>query len=605
MINIKYCSDKQVSIHFNGSSFHEVLQYCKNKKFKFDPSEKVWLTSPIKVSGVIEDLMDVDVINISDEDLTKIELASNSKPSITHTGIRYQNKLLKSEPLGSYQVEGIKESLRKNGFIFNWGTGTGKTYTTISVQNHLFKHGYTNKLIILTIGAVLYNWKRELQMFGNFKEDDIQIVTSDNKEPFDKDKKVLIMTYNTYRIISEYWAKKIKKREVKRPKQTYLPIRTWSDGKCSIILDEAHKIKTPTSKRSKWTMISSDEYVHKIIATATLTPKDFLDIYAPMSFLDKALVNNLSFNDFKEDVAYLGNRFSKYAVTGFKDERIEHWKSVFDPFISFVNKRDVIADKLAEFNRKPIFMELTDEQQSIYKRVIETFLFKNVKDGKVIIDVKEVKNTFPYALQALSDPLLLLDNDKIQEDSSVYPLLKKWKFNKSVRLEYCDSIIKDHLEEEPNSKFLIWCINPNTIERLAKHYSKYDPLFIHGSSTPSGVEKNKHRDDIINEFEKSNTHKILIANPPTIGVGQNIKAANVSIFWNRDFNYESYEQAQGRNDRPGGPWEEIYEYDLIFDRSLEVAVEKRLNDRKDLNKMFANEGVISKENIKNIFLGKF
>jgi len=605
MIKLGILSEDKVSITFTGEEFSNILEYCKENKFTYIPEEKIWYTSPIKVMKAIEDLIEIDIIDVSDDDLQQIELASHPKPEIESTKIRFQKKLLKSEPLGNYQIQGIKDSLKKNGFVFNWDTGVGKTFTSISTQNHLFRHGYTNKLIILTIGAVLYNWKRELQMFGEFKEEDIQIVTSDNKEPFDKDKKVLIMTYITYRVLSEYWAKKIKKREVKRPKQTYLPIKDWSDGRCSIILDEAHKIKTPTSKRSKWTLVSSDQYVHKIIATGTLTPKDFLDIYSPITFLDKKLVANLSFNDFKDDVAYLGNRFSKYAVTGFKEDRIDYWKKVFEPYISFVDKRDVIGDKLANFNRKPIFIELDNKHKDIYRKVIDMFLFKNVKDGKVIIDVKEVRNTFPYALQALSDPLLLLDNDKIQKDSAVYPLLLKWKFKDSARLEYCDSIVKDHLEEEKDSKFLIWCTNPSTVERLAEHYKKYNPLFIHESSTPKGHEKNQYRDEVIHEFETNKNHQMLIANPPTIGVGQNIRAANISIFWNRGFNFEEYAQAQGRNDRPNGPWEEIYEYDLIFDSSLEIAVEKRLQDRQDLNKMFGNKGALSKNEIKDIFLGKF
>lgn len=608
MIKINY-EPYNSTISFTGDSFDQVLAYCKKNRFVYNPETKKWSASARKILSAIPELEDIDFIDIDDITLYKLQQEASPKPNIQHTKIRYNRNNLKAPPLGEYQKEGIKYGLKNNAIVFNWSVGAGKSFSAVGIQNHLFKKNYTNKLIIVAIGAVLYNWKRELLQFGFFEEDDIKIVTSQDKEPFDKTKKVLIMTYTSFRIISEYWCQKKRNKLLKLPKETYLPIDEWSEDNCSVILDEVHKIKNPKSKRSRWVQVSSDKFKHKILMTGTLMPKDFLDIYSPMKFLDKALVDNLSYSDFMNEVCELGNSFSKWAVNGFIEERIQYFNDKFSPYIHYIDKRNVpeLKNNLPNYNKKVIYMELEGLHKNIYRKVIQSQLYKIAEDednNNVMASISGIKiqNSFPYIIQSLSDPELL--KKKIEKTSPVYNDLQKWKFNKNQRIEYCNSIISDHLEEEKGSKFLIWCVNPDTIERLADYYKKYKPLYIHGSSTPKGQDSNKYRDDLIQQFENNKEHKILIANPATIGVGQNIKGANVSIFYNKSYEYEAYAQAIGRNDRPNGPWKEIYEYNLVFDKTFDMQLERVIENRTNLNKLFSNTKYLNQDQLKKLFNGE-
>jgi hypothetical protein len=606
MIKIVYYPKKSI-IAVSGVMFDTVISYLKKNKFTYEPKTSTLTAKPLKILTSIPELEEYDIVDISDEDYQSLELEALPPPTIKHTGIRFYKNYMKLPPLGEYQKDGIKFGLKNNGIILNWGTGTGKSMVGVSINNHLFGREFSNKLIVVAIGAVLYNWKRELMMFGYFKDEEIEIVTSKNKEPFDPDKKVLIMTYNTYRIISEYYCQKVRKKLLVKPKESYLPIEEWSDGKCSVILDEVHKIKNPKAKRTKWMLVSKDKYNHKVLASATLTPKNFLDIYAPISFIDKNLINNLSYSDFESDICELGTKFSAYGVNGFKEDRIDYYRKVFSPYISYIAKRDVISHLLPNYNKKNIYIELMGQHLDLYKAVTKEALYKIAEeleiDGELMtIPSQLIQNIFPYVMQCLSDPILL--KKKIGEDSKAYDILHKWNFKNNQKLEYCDAIIDDHLEEQKGQKFLIWCSNPDTIERLAEYYKKYNPIYIHGSSTPKGEkDRDRYRDRLVSQFETDKDCKMLIANPPTIGVGQNIKGAGVSIFWNRSFSFEEYDQAIGRNDRPNGPWKEIYEYVLQFDRTFEVSLDKIIRERLNLNMIFKDKASISREDILAILTG--
>ena len=113
-----------------------------------------------------------------------------------------------------------------------------------------FQKGLANKAIFLTVPSVMHSMRKEFRKFSDyFEEDEVQVVLSGNKECFDSRAKILIMSHDTYRLISAYWHKKVTKKTPSAPRQSHLPIEEWTgnEGSCMFVIDECHKLKNRKS----------------------------------------------------------------------------------------------------------------------------------------------------------------------------------------------------------------------------------------------------------------------------------------------------------------------------------------------------------------------
>ena len=93
---------------------------------------------------------------------------------------------------------------------------------------------------------------------------------------------------------------------------------------------------------------------------------------------------------------------------------------------------------------------------------------------------------------------------------------------------------------------------------------------------------------------------MLIANPSVLGTGVNIAFANAIIHYDRSFNFTENKQSDGRMERIGLN-EEATIYNLIVANSLEIHLEKSLENKQLVDELFLKTGYLTKERIKDIF----
>lgn len=161
--------------------------------------------------------------------------------------------LLKLPPKGDFQLTGIKKGINQNRYLYAYEMGLGKTYIVINVLNHLFYDKKVDKVLVVVPGEALYNWRRELMMFGNFVNyDEIEIATAKNRKPFTSNAKVVICTYRSMLMISDdYYKETHKGKKSTKYRSAQIPFEEWGNDR-AIILDESHcfsydtKIQTET-----------------------------------------------------------------------------------------------------------------------------------------------------------------------------------------------------------------------------------------------------------------------------------------------------------------------------------------------------------------------
>jgi SNF2 family DNA or RNA helicase len=132
----------------------------------------------------------------------------------------------------------------------------------------------------------------------------------------------------------------------------------------AVILDESHRIKSHTGKASKFLckLAERQPQAKRLCLSGTPTPKDPLDWYAQLKFLDPEILG-CSYPAFRNRIA---NTHPKYPgwVTGFRDEGLAALRERIDQHIHRV-KSDEVLD-LPDAIHTVIDVEITGKTRKFY-----------------------------------------------------------------------------------------------------------------------------------------------------------------------------------------------------------------------------------------------
>lgn len=592
MITINKSDDKFYIKIFSTTTpeFNAILLVLKTKGVKYEPGKGSTHSNPKILLDIIDELDDNFDTFVSDTVRREIE-EYNPYTVIKPCRIKIDESFFeKFPPKGQYQIDDIKKMTQYGRILNACKMGLGKTYETIQTINQLFIKKLSDRVLIITISSTLYNWKHELLEFSDlFSDEDILIVTEKNRDVFYTKKipKIVICSYNTFRLCSDFCYKQ-KNKTLKAYKKAQIDFSFWGTSRI-LICDEIHFIK---NIKTRWTQIIHYEkqyFDYRYGLSATPSPNGVQELYSLIKFLDDQLVDK-DYIDFLRSIGTVGTKFSNYALASIDEEKAKQFYSRVNPYLIRRFLRDHID--LPQVHRKNIYIELAGIQKRIYQAVVNDSLTA-IKNEKGNITYRDIQIKFPYILQSLSDPLLIQDKIIDQKD------LLTFTFDDNVKVQTLDLLLTDLFIEDNKRKIIIWAIHPATINRLVDRYKKYKPIAIHGSNTPKGEEKDKWRHNQVEFFKKSD-NQLLIANPSVLGTGVNISFANAIIHYDRDFNYTTNEQSDGRMERIGLN-EEAYIYYLIVANSLEIHLEKSLENKKMIDEVFLSTGNLTINKVKDIF----
>jgi SNF2 family DNA or RNA helicase len=155
----------------------------------------------------------------------------------------------------------------------------------------------------------------------------------------------------------------------------------------------------------------------------------------------------------------------------------------------------------------------------------------------------------------------------------------------------------DILEEQVDTngeRGIIWVWHPATAKALAKLLEKYNPLVIVGE-----IDDND-RMPILEKFKSDSSHKILIASIQVLNTSVTLIEATFQVYFERVYNFAQYWQSIARIHRIGKRKETIT-YVLIFDNSIDVALDINLSNKDLLNSKILSKEFLSLDAWKSIF----
>lgn len=406
--------------------------------------------------------------------------------------------------LKNYQIQGVKSLLKQPHNILADEMGLGKTAQALVYA----EESKSNNILIICPAHLKLNWERECKIWLKTPYT-VQVVnkSKDVLSTIENDKlgiKLLIINYDLI-------IKPLILTQVKRMKYDL------------IILDEAHYLKSPKSKRTK------------VILGTTINPmihnKSVIDLAPRKLALTGTPIPNRPIELYPILASFLPHIFNKgywWFARRYANARQTHWGWDVTGSSNLPELRQILKTHLVTKRTKAGVLK---ELPSKIKQVI---LFEPDKETKKILkkesqyDLKELK-------QAISEgktPINFEEMSTIRREMGVskVPLV----------IKHIKSILDD-----TEQKIVIFAWHKSVIQSLKDMLSDYNPVLLTGEMS------HKVKQLSVDKFQTDSSVKVFIGNIKAAGTGITLTAASTVVFVELDWVPGNITQAEDRCHRIG------------------------------------------------------
>ena len=338
------------------------------------------------------------------------------------------------------------------------------------------------------------------------------------------------------------------------PMEDFLLTYPWE----CVVLDESHRIKSPSGKSSKFCSRMGDTVPFRMCLTGTPMPHSPLDIYAQYRFLDKGIFGT-SFVNFRARYAIMGG-YGNHQVQGYQNEQELHGKMYQ---IAFRVKAEDVQD-LPEAIDIVRTCKLSASARAIYRDLDREFVAE-VGSGAVTVTNALTKL---LRLQQITSGFLTLD--KSDEDPRAKAQIRDIDTSKA---ELLLDILTDLKEEEPVAIFCRFHHDLDTVHEVGKALGRAT-LELSG------------RVNQLADWQEGKA-PLLAVQISSGGVGIDLVRTCYEIFYSIGYSLGEYLQARKRAHRPGQNRTTRFIH-LIAEDTKDQAVYDALEKREDVVESILN-----------------
>jgi SNF2 family DNA or RNA helicase len=436
--------------------------------------------------------------------------------------------------LWKHQKAAVDFAADRRATLWHMGMGTGKSRCAIE----LAKRVQAKRVLILCPLSVCSAWSEQLSKFGPAFTD-INLAKGSVKAKHKKAKDASALAY----ALAEPVVVTVNYESARNS-----PLASWLESQAFdlLVLDESHRIKSPSGATSRWVSRLAKTCRTRVALTGTPMPHSPLDIYAQF----RALVPELfgwSFVRFRKRYAVMGG-YQGRQVQGFQrmDEmqrKLGEWTYQADR--SVLDLPDAIHDRR--------LVELSPSAQKIYADLDQDFT-ASVLDGEVTAANALVKL---LRLQQLTSGRVTVereDNTKLVEvDDSKRSALTE--------------ILQDLPSDEPVVVF-----GRFSSDLLAAHEAA-------AATKRESLELSGKRREL--ERWQAGEAPILAVQIQSGGTGIDLTRARYCVYLSTGFSLGDYEQSLARVHRPGQE-RTVFYYHIVAKGTIDEKVYGALQQRKQV-----------------------
>lgn len=490
-----------------GKGAYKFLSWDKNKEIWIPKSichiekENIHMVlvniSPFKyqeMTGIIPQSLDELVINEIESNLELNQLPDYS--IIEPKGINLKEK----------QLEKIIKIKRSRYFFVYGQMRTGKTVIATTVAESRYNAGLINKIIVIAPLRTMSVWSSHLTVYFQFiaTEHFSNIHTRDN-------------------------------------------ISFECDNETIVILDESHQIKNVGVLRGENIINKTINAGHKIILTGTPIGKHAGDLYFQFKFLDPAILNYDSYDDFSNTHLLYGGKQGRKVVAY---SNIEEISKRISPYTVTMSRSEMGIDREKKYS-------------------IESYQIQNIEK------YEKLKEKYEQYYEQNRSNAILGYMVKLQQCANGYEINDKDEvvgYSDNGRIECLKSI----LDSNKDKQIVI--------------YFKYNEDLVDISKALdipvlSGKTKSKCFDEIIDKFNRFEIHTIALQQQ--LSVGFSLRSADIMIYYSRKFGSISSAQSEDRACESVDKALDII--DICAKDTIDEVIKSTINKQFDIINLFKSE----------------
>jgi SNF2 family DNA or RNA helicase len=433
-------------------------------------------------------------------------------------------------PLRKHQQEILERFYAKNEAAIFHEMGTGKSTSAIALlRSQYITHKEVLPTLIISPVATLYNWENEFKI---------------NAPQKIQDEVVVLYGSAVKRLATIKSGKKIFITNPEMLQMDEVVNALYKMGIASIVIDESHKFKEHKSKRFKTLAQLTRKAKYKIIMTGTPILNSYLDLWAQFYLLDGGKTLGENFYVFRNQYFYDKNEKWKARPGYFPDfhprpQSDAELSKKIDSISSRVLKSECLDLPPQVF--ETMHVELNAEQKKAYKSMVE----------EMISFLQDAACAAPNALTRVLRLLQIVsghievENTQGIKFTAVFEDIPRIKLLKELLEEHC-----------PRSKIIVWCTFSKNYALVRRVCEELSLQFAELTG------ETKDRQTEIDKFNNDPKCRVMISNPQAGGVGVNLTASDISIYYSRNFSLGDRLQSEARNHRGGS---EIHKTITVID----------------------------------------
>lgn len=455
--------------------------------------------------------------------------------------------------LWAHQLAAVVQARPCRDFALFLEQGTGKTPTQTTILRELWtKSGRAMKTLILCPQIVIRNWDSEINKWSPMGKY-VQPLVGSKRERIaileNSDRSIFITNFESLDMEGLFWETFGLTRRRLIPR-----------GFEVLIVDEAHRLKNSTAKRTKIAIQLADTCTNRYILTGTPCPNSPMDLWALFRILDGGQTFEKNFYQFRAKYFQDRNLAKPSHVTWPDWQLIPGMERVFNTLM-YKKAVRVLKDDcldLPPLVTTIIEIGMSGEQAAHYKSMKDDYItFRNS-----VACTTDLAITKAMRLQQIASGFLKMDTGDVVE------------FKDTPRVKALADLLEDLGEE----KVIIWAVWKENYRVLAQVLDalKLSYAFL------TGEQNAREKEFAVDRFTKGDT-QILIANPAAGGTGVNLIEAPVAIWFSRNFSLTDRLQAQARNYRGGSEMHtKVTQYDLVCADTIDTHVLGALNNKQNV-----------------------
>lgn len=544
---------------FYGDNFNKLIGFPDRKRFK--DNRFIFLNCSLNVKYALETFPEMnwkDCEDVIEDYFRRVDQEKiNSISKKEDFKIEACDFQFKTKPF-QHQLKAfmISKDLEEYALLFE--QRTGKTKCILDNSAYLFQKDKIDSLIVIAPNGVHRDWINEAipeHLACDYKA---FIWSGDwNKKEENKfnevfkneEKKLKIYSFNIDCFVSE------KRQEMLK--------QILEQRKCLLVVDESHKIKNPSAKRTKFLISVAKLAKYRRILTGTPIANGAYDLYSQFYFLNPKIIGLTSFFAFRNRYCLLGG-FENRQIIGYRN--LEELQDKIDKYSLRVVKKECFD--LPPKIRQKIRFDLTTAQRKMYNDIKEEGLAfikdRNLEDPLIfeqaltrVIKMQQITSGFIYdtenkkCIKIIEDK----DNPKLQE-----------------LLELLDRI---------ESKAIIWTKFVEDINILSD-FLKEKAVRYDGQISNDQKEFNKK------EFKTNPNIKYIIINSQVGAEGLTLPEAGCAIYYTNGYSYLNRAQSEDRN-HDINTKESVTYFDLCANNTIDNKIRKVLIDKKKFSEVMLND----------------